>query len=66
MVNKTEWGREQRMRETADGSTLDRQHVLGILDAFELDDAAREFCAKHPELEGDVTYSFLLTMPALQ
>jgi Ca2+-binding EF-hand superfamily protein len=51
MANEDEWQREKRMRVIDDGQeTLDRSHVVEILDDFELDDEAVNFCASHKEL----------------
>ena len=66
MTNREEWLREQDMRKADGGEKLDGRHVLTILDAFELDAAGMAYCKKHPELKGDTSYSFLLTLPAAE
>jgi hypothetical protein len=53
MANRDEWQREQTMRLVDRGQKLDPSHVVEILDCFELDDDAMNFCASHEELRGN-------------
>eukprot|EP01047_Picozoa_sp_COSAG01_P097184 COSAG01_NODE_27546_length_683_cov_0.636986_1_plen_164_part_10 len=54
MANREEWEREINMRQMDDGSKLDKKHVLPILDSFELDVEALNFCADNEQLQGKV------------
>eukprot|EP01045_Picozoa_sp_COSAG04_P004677 COSAG04_NODE_208_length_20334_cov_13.999852_1_plen_2534_part_10 len=60
MQNREEWLREQEMRKLPDGTSLDGKHVVQLLEATELEEAAGTTDSR---LQGHGDYRFMLTMP---